>query len=261
MRVLFIFGLLLLSFPSLAAYKSSSETEKSQQISIAFTFSMPPYLYADLDRGIERDIIAAALKAGDLTLGSIHNVHYKRAIDLFQKGEIEGIVSNTGNYTYEQSGATFYASNKTIDYIDCSISLARKNLDLNNIDAYSGKTIWAFKTAKQTLGSRFEKMANNNPYYSEDVDQSKQAEMLLFERIDIAISDRNIFAHKLKASDNYSIQDFSFHPITQATARTVRLNSKQNLERFNEGLAIIKNNGSYDKIIAKYQNEYFSACF
>jgi len=221
---------------------------------------MPPYLYTDLNSGIERDIIAAALKAGDMEMGNIHNVHYKRAINLFQKGEIEAIVSNAGNYAYDQTGSKFYSSNKTIDYIDCSISLARKKLNLNNIDAYSGKTIWAFKTAKQTLGPQFEKMANSNPYYSEDVDQNKQAEMLLFERIDIAISDRNIFAHKLKTSNNYSIKDFNFHPITQPTPRTLRLNSKQTLERFNTGLAAIQSNGTYEQIMEKYKNEYVSKC-
>jgi len=244
----------------IVSFSSYGEYIKEQPISIAFTYSMPPYLSKDMNSGIERDIIYEAFKAEGMTLGKIHNVHYKRAINMLEQGLIEGIVSNMTNYAYDQRDVEFYPSNKTIDYVDCAITLAEQNFILASIKDYEDKTIWGFKTAKNTLGPEFELMANHNPNYTEDSDQEMQAEMLVLKRIDIAISDRNIFSSKLIRGGKHLVNIFKFQKIGEPTPRTLRLSSQNHLERFNQGLDKIKQNGTFEKILLEYENNYAATC-
>ena len=233
---------------------------EAKPASIAFTFSMPPYLNNDMKTGIERDIIVEALSASDIELGEIHNVHYKRAMKMLEQGLIDGIVSNMGNHAYDKLARPSYPSNKTIDYVDCAITFAQQKIKLTSVKDYADKSIWAFKTAKTTLGIEFETMANKNPHYTEDTDQTKQAGMLALGRIDVAISDRNIFASKVKRDEQYQVKDFEFQTIGSPTPRTVRFTNVALLERFNAVLSKIKENGSYAKILARYKDLYASTC-
>jgi polar amino acid transport system substrate-binding protein len=238
---------------------SGSALCEAKPVSIAFTFSMPPYLNSDMKSGIERDIIVEALSAGQIELGEIHNVHYKRAMKMLEQGLIDGIVSNMGNRAYDNLARESYPSDKTIDYVDCAITSAKQGIKLGSVNDYVDKSIWAFKTAKTTLGPEFELMANKNALYTEDTDQTKQAGMLALGRIDVAISDRNIFASKVKRDGKYQIQDFEFQTIGSPTPRTLRLSSKTLLENFNKGLAKIKEAGSYAKILGRYKGLYVSS--
>jgi len=233
---------------------------EAKPISIAFTFSMSPYLNDDMKTGIERDIIFEAMNASGIELGEVHNVHYKRAMQMLEQGHIDGIVSNMANSAYDSLALKSYLSNKTIDYVDCAITSSKQNLKLTTVQDYAGKSIWAFKTAKTTLGAEFESMANNNPNYTEDTDQTKQAGMLALGRIDVAISDRNIFTSKLKRDGQYEIQDFNFQTIGDPTPRALRFSDKKHLENFNLGLAKIKASGDYAKILARYKGHYASSC-
>jgi len=233
---------------------------EAKSVSIAFTFSMPPYLNDDINSGIERDIIFEAMHASDIELGEVHNVHYKRAMKMLEQGLIDGIVSNMANNVYDMMTRKSYPSDKTIDYVDCAITISNNGIKLASVQDYAGKAIWAFKTAKTTLGAEFESMANNNPHYTEDTDQTKQAGMLALGRIDVAISDRNIFTSKLKRDGQYQIQNFEFQAIGEPTPRTLRFSDKKYLASFNLGLAKIKASGEYAKILARYKDHYDASC-
>lgn len=234
--------------------------EQEDSLTIAFTFSMPPYLSEDLHSGIELDIIKAALEVADSKMLVIDNVHYLRAIELTKAGQVDLIASNKSNQIYSQQIPGIYTSDTTINYVDCAISLKQRDFKLDNMDDYKDKRIWAFKSANLSLGEAFHKMALSNPNYTENVDQKKQIDMLAMDRIDVAISDRNIFMHRLKASDRYADLQFDYHTIGSPTARAVRSTNKALIDKLNEGLAEIRLNGSYEKILADYQSSYSANC-
>jgi len=250
-----------LKIPLLSFLVFVSSICEAKPVSIAFTFSMSPYLNDDMKSGIERDIIFEAMNASDMALGEVHNVHYKRAMKMLEQGRIDGIVSNMANSAYDELARKSYPSNKTIDYVDCAITFVKQGFKLTSVQDYADKSIWAFKTAKTTLGTAFELMANNNPHYTEDTDQTMQADMLALGRIDVAISDRNIFIGKLRRDDKYQTQDFEFQAIGEPTPRTLRFSNKEHLESFNVGLAKIKENGDYAKILMRYKGHYVSSCY
>lgn len=236
------------------------DTIEQTRVNIAFTLSMPPYLSEDFGAGIERDIIFEALKDQDLALSKIFNVTYMRAIKLLKENKVDGIVSNRGNHVYKAIDAQNRPSVTTLNYIDCAITLKERNFTLVDIRDYADKVIWAFKTAKTTLGPEFETMATNNPHYTENFDQQKQIEMIGMKRIDVAISDRNIFEAKVRSLENFNPNQFAYHQVAQPTSRVIRFLNSDLLEKFNRGLHNIKANGKYETIFLKYKKTYRPNC-
>ena len=141
------------------------------EIKIAFTKSMPPYLYEKEDRGIELEIIQAAFESQGLKLAPFYNIHYQRASKLISKKRIDAIVANQGNQYYLKHSKNIHNSDKTLDYMDCAISLKARNIKYDSFSDYSDKTIWAFKSAKEVLGKEFKKAVENNRNYTENYDQ------------------------------------------------------------------------------------------
>lgn len=221
---------------------------------------MPPYLSNDHNSGVERDIIVSALQQAGISTQSIVNVHYQRAIELAKSGNADLIVSNKNNDAYSKQVPSLYLSDTTLNYVDCAISLQEKNLKLNSIIDYYDKRIWAFKSASHVFGTEFSRMAQRNQHYSESFDQQKQLEMLAMGRIDIAISDKNIFLAKQHKSKEFSNAKMKFDTIGALTPRAVRSTNESLINAFNTGLSSLKKNGEYQAIINRYKDQYSTTC-
>jgi len=101
-----------------------------------------------------------------------------------------------------------------------------------------------------------------NKKYTENFAQENQVKVLINKRIDVAISDKNIFLSSLSShgilKDGEKI--FNFHSIGKPTKRTIRFLDKKLRDSFNKGLKIIRKNGSYKKILKKYSLLYSDKC-
>jgi len=239
---------------------ATAEGPGAAPVKVAFTFSMPPYLSKDMSAGIELDIIKNALGATGHHNVEVQNIHYRRAIELAKSGEVDLIASNKSNDLYARELPQVYASDTTIHYVDCAISLRSRELDLDDIEGFYDKRIWAFKSASLSLGEDFHKMTIANPKYTEDFDQQKQLEMLTLGRIDVAISDRNIFAYKLGTLDVAQKDMFAFSPLGKPTPRVVRSSNKQLIDHINKGLKRARANGDYQKMLGNYLGSYVGHC-
>lgn len=238
-------------------------TSYAKPLKLFFTNSMPPYLYENRTKGLELDIIKEAMRAANIEFNLDDNVNYNRGILELKHKYIDAMVVNKENTKYrEKIGKEIYFSDTSLHYLDCTISLKKKNFKLDNIDNFIGKSIWAFQSAKEVLGSKFKKMALSNPRYTEENDQKNQASMLASERLDIAISDKNIFLYQLNKLDNKKIgsKDFSFQPIAKPTPRAVIFIDKSKRNKFNRGLKKIKQNGVYNKIRERYKKFSSHSC-
>ena len=234
--------------------------QPAEKINIAFTLSMPPYLSDDSSSGIEIEIVEAALRESNVAINDVHNVHYKRAMALLTQGAISGIVSNKNNRIYQKLDRSLFASAITLNYVDCAIALKERGFQLNSMADFKGKSIWAFKSASKTLGYDFEKVVKNNPKYSEDNEQADQFKMLVNHRLDIAISDKNIFLSTINDRDSKSVNRFIYKDIAQPTPRVVRFMDENLQQLFNAGLDKIKRNGQYQSIMNRYDELYYSEC-
>lgn len=235
--------------------------EDTKTILLASTKSMPPYLYQSEKTGIEYEIVIQSFLAADIDDVQHIDVHFKRGIMLLRNKSIDAITSNLGNQEYNSVETPIHSSEPILNYIDCAISLRSNNFNLNSIKNFYGKRVWAFKSASLVLGDEFNKMTLANEAYTETFPQENQIKVLINKRIDIAISDKNIFLSGLKKA---GIEDgekkFIFHSVGEPTKRAVRFFSRELRDKFNKGLNIIKKDGSYKKILIKYKDLYSEQC-
>lgn len=230
----------------------------ARTIRVGTTISMPPYLYEESFTGIEVELIKEAfLSQIDVEFKHVDS-SYKRAVKLLENQDIEVIVSNKNNKFY-QSFKSHHISNIFLHYIDCIITLKEKGLKVNSVKDLSEKRVWAFKSAKRTLGDEYARAVEKSIQYTESSDQLLQAEALIKNRIDVAISDRNIFLSQAIKEGIYK-DKFSFFKLTSKTPRVLRFKDKKLRDIFNKGLKEIKRNGKYQKILRKYKELYSSTC-
>ncbi len=233
---------------------------KPNQVNIAFTMSMAPYLMEKNRSGIELDIIMYALNASGHTFKLYGNIPYKRAIRLMAEKEVDGIASNLNNKDYSQTKIKFYNSATTLNYIDCAITLKENNFVLKTMSDYQNKSIMAFASASATIGPLFYKMTKSNKEYSENIEQRKHYVLLLKNRIQVAIGDKNIFNTVVRREIGDQINLFKFHNLTDPTPRNVKFYDIKLRNDFNKGLKIIKQNGKYQEILDRYKDIYSVKC-
>jgi len=93
---------------------------------------------------------------------------------------------------------------------------------------FSTKAVWAFKPAKEVLGEKFKIAVSKNKFYSETIDQHMHAKALIMKRVDIIISDKNIFMQLLNEHDpNFSSKNIQFTDFTPVTPRNVKFHSNE----------------------------------
>jgi polar amino acid transport system substrate-binding protein len=244
----------------LLALGQLSIAAQGKEVRIAFTKSMPPYLYENDNRGIELEIIRAAFKSQGINLAPYDNIHYVRASKLLKRKRIDAVVSNLNNQSYKNESTEIFDSTSTLSYMDCAISLAGKKFDYKNMSTFEKNTIWAFKSAKEVLGPDFKKAVLQNPNYTENYEQKNMIHMLVKKRVDIVISDRNIFSKTMLDSIGNKPHLFQFKKLIPKTPRNLKFHDKTLRDKFNKGLKQIKKNGTYNEIIKKYKDLYKSNC-
>lgn len=247
----------ILTIITLAIFSSSI---MAKNVRVSFTKSMPPYLYENDNRGIELEIIKAAFNSQNVSLAPYDNIHYIRAAKLLKKRRVDAVVSNLHNQAYKSTQTEIFDSESTLSYMDCAISLKSQKIKYDKMSDYSDKVIWAFKSAKEVLGPEFKKAVDNNPHYTENYDQKNMIHMLIRNRVDIVISDRNIFNHTMLESVGKKSELFEFKKLIPKTPRNLKFHNKNLRDTFNKGLKEIKNNGVYQKILDKYKGLYSSEC-
>jgi polar amino acid transport system substrate-binding protein len=114
--------------------------------------------------------------------------------------------------------------------------------------------VLAFQTAHSILGPSLAAVAANNPLYAETGKQITQINMLFAGRVDAVICDEKIFYHYLSSKEasvrtSDSVRMFSLFPPTEYR---VIFSKKNHADAFNRGLKIIRTNGVYGRLLAKY---------
>ncbi|WP_372654476.1 substrate-binding periplasmic protein [Halobacteriovorax sp.] len=229
-----------------------------QVIRIGTTTSLNPYLYKETFSGVEIDLIKEAFIDQGYKKFSHIDINFKRSFSLLIDNDIDAISSNKINNYYTDSEKIF-SSKVVMSYIDCAITLRKRNLKVSSFKDFAGKRVWAFKTAKESLGKEYANATELASEYNQNINQLLQPKALHLERTDIAISDINIFmAQALK--DNISKDNYRAFNLLKPTPRVLRFNNKDLRDTFNKGLNNIRKNGKYKNILKKYKGVYTEKC-
>ena len=220
----------------------------AELLRIGFGTHKPPYIFESEARGLEHDIVRAAAQRGGME--PVANFAPMERLSLMlSKGQLDVIAT-----TNERSGGSIFYSDAYIRYQNVAVALRSRNLDIQRISDLVGYSVNAFQRARFLLGSEFEAMAANNPRYREEAFQIARNRMLYSGRVDVVVSDMRIlryFNREVYTQVDVT-QPLTLYPIFAPTDYKLGCRLQVDCERFNQGLAAIRENGEYTTIERRY---------
>lgn len=221
---------------------------------IGVNFSIPPYVIRETGQGIELEILRQAFAVTGLTV-QIRFLPLIRTYTQLKAGMIDGAI----NIKEGVIDNVFY-SDEVITFRNCAVSLAKKNYpDFTDPSFLKGKYVLAFQRAPTILGGAFAGITANNDRYEEVAQQERQVFRLFLERnADFIIMEKQIFNFYRKKALNHSAigpkaaLPVRFHTLFPPTRHRFAFLNPAVRDAFNLGLATIRANKTYARIMQKY---------
>lgn len=220
----------------------------AQALRVGFGTHKPPYIFENQARGLEHDIVMTAAQRGGMEPVAYY-APMERLSLMLSKGQLDVIAT-----TNERSGGAIFYSDAYIRYQNVAVALRSRNLDIQRISDLVGYSVNAFQRARFLLGSEYQAMAENNPRYREEAFQIARNRMLYSGRVDVVVTDMRIlryFNREVYAQVDVS-QPLALYPIFAPTDYKLGCRQQADCERFNQGLAAIRESGEYRTIGRRY---------
>jgi len=235
-----------------------SGTSSAEEIRVVFaTGEWPPFSSKHLpEYGRASALVSAICKAAGIN--PVYEFYpWKRAELRVAKGEIFAAfpyaISEERKGSYDFSDALFHGVNMFL-YYDRN-QRTKSAIKYDTIDDLRGYRIGVISGS--FLSSNFEK-ANLNYESTTSIDQS--IHKLVVGRLDFCIDDRVVLYDAIQRLYSDKKNHFSFlpKPFGKKTPTGLLVSrtfpeAQRILDKFNKGLAIIKENGEYDRILQKYR--------
>lgn len=217
---------------------------KAQQLQLLVGVEKPPYIKVASQTGYELELLNAVVKRMGFDSQFIH-VPNGRLFTLFSDGQAD-LVS-----LQRSTPKGFFATQPYISYQN--ILIVRQDLykEILNLNDLVGLRVMAFQNARQFLPPDYAEAIAKARSYQEVVEQHQLPALLLKNRVDVLVMDRNIFWHYYRqtAPDDSSLRILSFFHSNHyhMLARTPEV-----AERFNKALAEIKQSELFSQLQLKY---------
>jgi polar amino acid transport system substrate-binding protein len=208
---------------------------------VALGESKLPYVAAETQSGIEYDLVSAALKRA----GIVHQIYFipnKRAQAMLANGELDAAINNDGTNVSEPY----------IAYKNMAITLCEKRVNLEKISDLARYPVGAFQNAHLYLGAEFAAVAQNKTHYFEVAQQHLLTRMLSVGRIDVVVSDINVFKQFNREVDPTAKRDICPFPLFSPTRYRLAFRDAAIRDRFNAALSQLREAGMYEELAKKY---------
>lgn len=224
----------------------------AKEVRVAFGLSLPPYVIKESNSGAEMEIIRAALVAKGHTLTPSY-VPLGRVAETLASETVDA-VQRDGGVNLEEKGGHY--SDDVITYQNAFIILESNGLEIKSPADLKSRKVLAYQGAsKNSIVAPWLVDAVGSDKYNETPDQLTQVKMLFSKRIDVVLSDKNIFTHfsKKAASDDGIVLSpvKHFQPFSMPAYRAV-FKDKEIRDDFNSGLKMIRESGEYEEIYNKF---------
>jgi polar amino acid transport system substrate-binding protein len=229
-----------------------STGSKAEQIMMAFSQDIPPYIFEKYNKGIEIDIIAAALAHKGHTLKPLY-FPLGRIPQAFKNKFVDAAMGDMGIDLTDHGG--FYAQ-PTIIYNNVFITRQDKNISIKAPEDLDKLTIVSFQGAEKRYPKWLSK-ANQEKRFFGISNQMTQARLLDFGRYDVILSDRYIFKYfvkQLRLVKDLKNDNFDEHAFVKVNPQDYRpvFRSDKIRDDFNLGLKKIKETGEFQQIYDNY---------
>ena len=240
-------GLVCCVLALLFAGRSHGET-----VRFAFSSGLPVPYVMDAERGIEVEIVNSAFKAVGMQVEPVF-MSYKRMSHSMALLDGRGV-------TKPHSRDKLYYSQPYVYYQDVAITRASQKIVLKQIDDMTPYTIGGWQTAARDLGGRFSALYDSGGPYAGQffpiINDESRIRMLWMKRLDVVVGDLMIFDHYTRrlATELGERLEYDVHWLWQRQHWFyAAFKTRQHRDSFNRGLAVIKDNGTFDAIYRKYR--------
>jgi polar amino acid transport system substrate-binding protein len=248
-----ILSSLLLSGIS-AANASASTVESENQttiplpINIAIRRDVAPYVTDNANAGLEIEILDAIFNQTNYQAKFVQLPRI-RMVQMFGAKQVEGVVTQNIDVSGDGCITDWYISHRNV-----GLSEASRNISFKTLDDMGNMSVISFSGAKQYLGPEFADQAQRSPRYIESSDQKMHISLLYFGYFDAAIGDEWILklAQANIAEETGTYKDLRIHPVMPQTNYAARFRSDVICRAFNDGLATIRKNGTYEKLLKRF---------
>lgn len=233
---------------------------KATNLHVSFNVDKPPFAFLDASgklSGIEVDIITEVLRRNAHGITPVA-ASKSRLLNTVKQGEVHIAASVQG-----KDGQGLFFSDDFVEYRNVAISRKDDRLQLNSLDDLDHHSFVIWQRGWADLGAQF--AAKYKPdskgkfprNYVQAGTQAEQVRIFFAKRVDVIVIDLTIFkwyqAQSAKDFDGQS-ESLTYHPIFKSgTGFAVAFTNKALRDRFNLTLQQMRLDGSYQKILAKYQ--------
>lgn len=223
----------------------------AEEILMAFSENIPPYIFQSENKGIEIEVISLSLAYKGHTLKP-HYLPLGRIPKAFINKSVTAAIGDMGIDLSSSGG--FYAS-PAIIYSNVFISLKSSELSINKPSDLDKLTVISFHGAQRRYPQWLSKVDKEQRFYGTS-NQISQVKLLNQSRYNLVLSDRHIFNYFAKEleKENYILLETKEHHFTESNPMDYRpvFNNAKIRDDFNAGLAKIKETGEFDRIYQKY---------
>lgn len=191
----------------------------SKEIKMSFGSKIPPYVLPEDDTGIELDIIRAALAYKGHTLKPMYFQLYKVPIVL-KENLVDAAMTDLG---MDLSSHGYYA-NPAVVYNNVFITLKKNNYQIDTPEDLSSLILTSFQGAVKRYPKWLEPVKAKYNYFEQN-NQSLQVLVLHKQRVDVILSDINIYKYnvlKLQKEKGFIPQEVKYHYFTKINLKNYR---------------------------------------
>ena len=249
-----IFGILGTSLSWAAADVTTSNTSQPlRTLTLAVPNAIPPYAIKSLNRGIEIDIVRAALNHQGYDFTPEY-VPLGRLNHTLTSGEVDGAM--TVKEGLIRAKPIYFSKEPHVYYQNVAISLSERGFVIDELDQLQNYSIAVFQTPGLFIGPSWTEMRakNTNPVF-ELSNQESQVKMLYAGRIDTLVMDINIFHYYRRQLPSTPEASVTVHPILPRNYVKVAFADAEVTSAFDRGLAAIRANGQYLQILSLYKDD------
>jgi polar amino acid transport system substrate-binding protein len=224
----------------------------AKEVLMAFSQEIPPYIFQKQNKGIEIDIISAALAVKGHTLKPLY-FPLGRIPIAFTSNLVDAAMGDMGVNLEPKGG--FYA-NPAVIYNNVFITLKNQKISIEKPADLDHLRVVSFQGAENRYPKWLKKVKEEKRFYGIS-DQLTQVKLLHFGRYDVVLSDRFIFKYFVKQMmlmnvlEVYEVDEHTFTTVNPEDYRPV-FRDQQVRDDFNLGLKKIKASGKFQKIYERY---------
>jgi polar amino acid transport system substrate-binding protein len=220
----------------------------AETLLIGVGLSKPPYIIQEKNTGVEYEVVERALQIAGYEMKPRY-MPLLRIVHELNGGTIDGGMTMRKNMKIDA-----FLSDIVMVYQNFAITREDTKLVLKNLNDLSNISVLAFQNAQNLLGADFKTAIGKNHKYTEIANQALQVKMLETKRTDVVVADFRIFLHfkkqlELKENLHFNVK---FHRLFEPTSYRVGFKNETVRDKFDQGLAVLKETGEYDRILAKY---------